>query len=82
MTSNWLTAPNAAVAFCIALEALRDEEGASVAILCDNPDTEVNYETCAVEVVAGFTNWNTKRFYGPTPLGAILEAAKAQALAR
>lgn len=76
----WHENPNAAVAFCIALEAIRSgAEGNTVEVFCDNPDAEVLDEQTAVAVCADFTEWKVVRFYGRTPLEAILAAGIEQA---
>jgi hypothetical protein len=80
--TQWFEQPNAAAAFCVALEALRDEEGASVEIFADDPEAErVERQTC-VEVTAEWTGWELKRFWGATPLEAVLSAGAEQARRR
>lgn len=79
----WFEAPNAAVAFCIALEAIRaGDEGNSIEVLCDNPDADTVAEQTAVECCCDFTDWEPRRFYGATPLEAILAAGREQARRR
>lgn len=78
----WFEQDNAAVAFCIALDALRSDEGHSVEILCDNPEADSVDTQCAVDVCGDWTNWEPKRFYGRSPLEAILAAGAEQARAR
>lgn len=80
--TTWFEKPNAAMAFCIALDAVRDEEGAAVTVLCDNPEAETTAEQSAVEVTASWTGWEPRRFYGLTPLEAMLAAGIEQARAR
>lgn len=75
----WFEQPNAAAAFCIALEALRSDEGHSVEVLCDDPEAEAPERQCAVEVTGDWTGWKPRRFYGRTPLEAILAAGAEQA---
>lgn len=81
--TTWYEKPNAAMAFCIALEAIRTgAEGNTVLIACDNPEANhVNEQTC-IDVVADFTDWQERRFYGPTPLEAVLAAGAEQARRR
>lgn len=79
----WHEQPNAAVAFCIALEAIRaGAEGNSVEVLCDDPEAETRDRQTAVICNCDFTDWHPQRFYGATPLDAILAAGAAQARAR
>lgn len=79
----WYERPNAAMAFCIALEAIRTgAEGNSVEILCDNPEADSVGEQTAVDCCCDFTDWKPQRFPGPTPLEAILAAAAEQARSR
>lgn len=83
MSTPWYEQQDAALAFCIALEAVRTgAEGNSVEVLCDNPECEVDGEQTAVAVSADFTDWKTVRFYGRTPLQAMLAAASEQARRR
>ena len=82
MSVSWFEQPNAAVAFCIALEALRSDEGNGVTVMCDNPEAETLDRQTAVDVIAEWTDWEPRRFYGATPLDAILAAAAEQARAR
>lgn len=82
MTREWFNEPNAAVAFCIALDALRSDEGNAVEVLCDNPEADSLDQQTAVEVRGEWTGWEPRRFYGATPLAAILAAGTEQARAR
>lgn len=79
----WYEDPNAALAFCVALEAIRTgAEGNTVLIACDNPEADhINQQTC-VDVCADFTDWKEVRFYGPTPLEAMIAAGAEQARKR
>jgi hypothetical protein len=79
MSRPWYETTEGAVAFCVALEALRSEPGNSVTILCDNEDAEVRQEQSAVEVTAHWTEWQPERYLGTTPLDAILAAGREQA---
>ncbi len=79
----WFEKPNAAMAFCIALEAIRSgHEGNTVEVLCDDPEAESLDRQTAVDCSCDFTDWETRRFYGATPLDAILAAATVQAQRR
>jgi hypothetical protein len=78
MSRAWFEQPNAAVAFCIALEALLTDEGNAVEVLCENPEG-TGPDNRAVEVTADWTNWEPRRFYGHTPLDAVLAAGVEQA---
>lgn len=75
----WFEAPNAPLAFCIALDALRSDEGHSVEVLSDDPEASTVDEQSAVEVCGDWTGWDKLRFYGRTPLEAVLAAGAAQA---
>ncbi len=80
---EWFAKPGAALAFCIAVEAIRSgHEGNSIEVLCDNPEAESRDQQTAVDCCCDFTDWQAKRFYGATPLDAVLAAGIAQALAR
>jgi hypothetical protein len=81
MSGAWFEAPNAAVAFCIAMEALLSDEGNAVQVLCENPEG-TGPDNRAVEVTADWTGWEPRRFYGPTPLEAMLAAGAEQARKR
>jgi hypothetical protein len=59
------------------LEELRAEEGASVCILCKNPDFGNNLKNEGVICQAGFTGWKEERFDGDTLLEALGNAVKA-----
>lgn len=79
----WHEEPNAAVAFCVALEAIRTgAEGNTVLIPCDNPEADSVFTQSCVDVCADFTDWKERRFYGRTPLEAILAAGAEQASRR
>lgn len=61
-----------------AIERLRANEGASVAILCDNPEAEtVDSQTC-IEVCDEWTEWEERRFYGKTLRAAFESAEEAK----
>lgn len=79
--TEWHEEPNAATAFCIALEALRSSETA-VMILIDDEDADHIDKQCAIECLGPWTDWKEERFYGRTPLAAILEAGREQARRR
>lgn len=78
----WHEQPNAAVAFCIALEALRNEEGVEVSIFADDPEADSRDRQTCVEVTAEWTDWEVRRFWGADPLAAVLAAGVEQARAR
>lgn len=58
------------------IQKLREGEGDSVTILCENPDPEKPGDAQAIECCGGWTMFNTWRFKGPTVL-ACLESALA-----
>ncbi len=59
------------------IDELRADEGASVLILCQNPDFN-GQKNEAVICQAGFTKWAEERFDGDTLVEALRAAAKAQ----
>lgn len=63
-----------------AIEALRENEGSSVTILCENPDADESQPLNVVEVIDDWTGWETKRFGGDTLLLAIQAAMAAKTL--
>lgn len=69
------------MAFCIALEALR-MDGASVTVLPDSEEADTRQEQCAVDCLGPWTDWKERRFFGSTPLDAILAAGREQARKR
>lgn len=81
MNAPWYEQPNAAMAFCCALEALLGDEGNAVEVLCENPEG-TGPDNRAVEVTADWTDWKPRRFYGHTPLDAIVAAGREQARRR
>jgi hypothetical protein len=60
-----------------ALNYLRNPEGASVTILCDNPEAESTEMQAAIEVCDSWTNWEPRRFYGRDWACAVLDAHRA-----
>lgn len=78
----WHEEPGVARAFCIVLEALRGDVGNSVTILCDNTDATYQKDAVGVEVVAEWTGWEPRRFYGASPFDAIRKAGIEQAVSR
>lgn len=56
------------------IEALAEDEGDSVQVLCPNPDGPPNY---AIEVQGEWTNWNCERFEGNTRLECLSNAVEA-----
>jgi hypothetical protein len=60
-----------------AILRLVENEGASVTILCENPEG-VGPDNHAVEVCDDWTNWGDRRFYGQTRLEALLKAETAR----
>lgn len=61
----------------IAINDLRATEGASVTILCDNP--EYSGAACAIEVCDDWTDYVNRRFEGDTVLVALTEALARKA---
>lgn len=59
------------------LEQLRAEEGASVLILCKNPDFN-GHKNERIVCQAPFTNWDEENFDGDTLVECLRDAAKAQ----
>lgn len=53
------------------INILREEEGDSVTILCDNPDGPPN---CAIECNGSWTGWEDKRFVGADLIEALSAA--------
>lgn len=80
-TLPWQSQPNAAEAFCIAMEACLTEEGNAVTVLGENPEG-TGPDNRAVEVTAEWTDWEPRRFTGHTPLEAMLAAGAEQAAHR
>ena len=78
---SWYAPQANAMAFCIALDALR-MDGASVTILPDNEEAESVGTQCAVDCIGPWTNWEERRFFGSNPYEAIIAAGRAQALLR
>lgn len=60
------------------IDELRYYEGASVLILCKNPDFN-RQKNEAIVCQAPFTNWKEERFDGDTLVETLRKAAKAQA---
>jgi hypothetical protein len=61
---------------CHAIDRLREQEGNSVTIVCDNPDFN-GLPNAAVEVCADWTDWKAERFTGESvslALSAALDA--------
>lgn len=59
------------------IEELRAEEGASVLILCKNPDFN-GQKNEAIVCQAPFTGWKEERFDGDTLIECLRSASKAQ----
>ena len=59
--------------FSIRLSRLREGEGSSVTLLCDNPDFN-GQPNNAIEVCGEWTNWEDRRFTGDTLHAAVLNA--------
>lgn len=59
-----------------AINVLRENEGDSVTIPCDNPDFDG--PACYVESVAEWTGWEPRRFVGETLTSALQAALKAK----
>jgi hypothetical protein len=62
--------------FSIRLSRLREGEGSSVTLLCDNPDFN-GQPSNAIEVCGEWTNWEDRRFTGDTLHAAVLSAYRA-----
>ena len=58
------------------IETLRQSEGNSVTVFCDNPEAESIEKQCAVEVLADFTDWKEETFWGKTWGEALDKACK------
>lgn len=56
------------------LNELREGDGASVTLMCQNSDADHRNELEAVEVCDDWTNWCTRRFYGKTVEAALVAA--------
>jgi hypothetical protein len=59
------------------IEQLRSEEGASVEILCDNPEAESASVQTAIDCCGSWTDWETRRFYGESVLQCLAKAVCA-----
>lgn len=68
-------------AFTESIDRLREPDGASVTIFCDNPDPG-HHPTCAVEIYDDWTNWQPERFTGETLTEALDAAEKMRRLVR
>lgn len=55
------------------IDKLREPEGHSVTLFCDNPDFN-GQPNCAIEVCGDWTGWEDKRFPGDTVLEALEKA--------
>lgn len=72
-----ITNPSEIIVNCINI--LRNEEGSSVEILCENPDGE---PTNVVVVSDDWTDWEPRRFGGNTLLDALRAAVAARTEAK
>jgi hypothetical protein len=69
-------AEHIASAMCMdRINLLRANEGASVNVLCDNPEGPPN---CAIEVCDDWTGWTPRRFEGDTLMYALGSAERAK----
>ncbi len=59
------------------IDCLRADEGDCVTILCDNPDFNGQPDV-AIECCGAWTEWQQKRFGGPTLVAALVTAEKAK----
>jgi hypothetical protein len=75
-TSHAIAQANADRAIVEAIDRLREEEGASVTILCDDPDFNGKPDG-AVIVCGSWTAWEDRRFDAPTVTEALRAAVKA-----
>lgn len=66
----------------VMLELLRKDEGASVTVLCDNPEAVSADVQCAVEISDDWTDWEPKRFYGRDIGTCLKQAIEAKGAAR
>lgn len=57
------------------IQELRDFEGSSVGIYCDNADAGPN---CSITVTDDWTNWEEKAFFGDTVIEALERALAAR----
>jgi hypothetical protein len=57
------------------IETMRQNEGNSVTIVCDNPEAESSDRQAAVDVCGDFTGFQEIRFYGTTWPDALRGAA-------
>lgn len=67
----------AALETVAAIEALREEDGAAVTILCDDENATTVNEQCGIDVMGAWTDWKERRFYGRTVLAALKAAVTA-----
>lgn len=65
----------------VAIETLRADEGASVTILCDDPEASSSDVAMAVECRDEWTDWQERRFYGRDVLDCLTKAVEARAAA-
>lgn len=59
------------------IEQIRDPDGHSVAILCDNPEADDIDGQAAVDACGDFTGWETSRYFGRDWREALTKAADA-----
>lgn len=59
------------------IDMLRRDEGNEVIINCQDPEESDGNKAESVEVCADWTEWNARRFYGPTMLAALQAAYTA-----
>lgn len=60
------------------LNELRAAEGATVSILCDNPEASSADVQCAVEVNDDWTGWQDRRFHGRDVRACLAHALEAR----
>lgn len=75
------TANSERFASILVLERLVENEGASVLIVCENPEG-TGPDNHAVEINDDWTNWRDRRFYGRTRFEALCAAEDERSKAR
>lgn len=62
----------------LAIEVLRESEGNSVQIFCDNPEPLNSEDRNAIYVCGDFTGWEEVQYTGASLLDCLMKARKAQ----
>lgn len=60
------------------IEKLREPEGATVSLFCDNPEPETPARNNAIEINDDWTNWKPRRFEGENLVEALRSARAAR----